>query len=103
MDAKDLACGFRRNPQKSAPVRQPGLWRRDDRLPKMPQNDNTSADLRALPNKGYDTMPTQDASAPAPEDTCAIVAQPADGPDVAVFGDEGEPHVASRAKKLPLS
>ena len=27
------------------------------------------------------------------------VAQPADEPDVAVFGDEGEPQVASRAKK----
>lgn len=30
-------------------------------------------------------------------------AEPTDRPNVAMPGDEGEPHVASRAKKLPLS
>jgi hypothetical protein len=29
-------------------------------------------------------------------------AQPADGPDMAMLGDEGEPHVASRAKKAAV-
>lgn len=31
------------------------------------------------------------------------LAEPADRPDMAVFGNEGEPHIASRTKKLPLS